>query len=106
MVAFWERIRDQGVYVSRPVTGDVELTAQLTDILLHVGGPIAAWDNRPQTGSGLMIRDSLSEPVDRFFLVQVEAPGSLVWRWRDKPGSEDGGQSKDAVKYRCRFILS
>ena len=98
MVAFWERIRDQGVFASRPVTENVELTAQLTDLSPHVGGPIAAWNNRPHTASGLMIRELLSEPVDRFFLVQVEAPGNLVCRWRDKPSSEDGGQSKELGK--------
>jgi len=57
-------------------------------------------------GRGIPKSESLSEPVDRFFLVQIEAPGNLVYRWRDKPSSEDSGQSKDSVNYRYHFILS
>jgi len=95
MRAFWDRIRDQGVFASRPVTGDVELTAQLTDLAPNVVGPADTRAGRPQTASGLMIRELLVEPVDRFFLVQVEASGKLVCRWRDKPSGGDGGQSKE-----------
>ena len=95
MLAFWERVRDQGVFASKPVTGDVQLTAQLTDLAPNVGGPTDTWADRPQTTSGLMIRELLVEPVDKFFLIQVEASGKLVCRWRDKPSGDDGGQRRE-----------
>jgi hypothetical protein len=41
-----------------------------------------------------MIRESLDEKASRFFLVQVEATGNLVCRWRDKSGDQDDNQSK------------
>ena len=94
MTSWWERLRDQGVFVSQPVTGDAVVAARLTSLEPNVGGPSYPWDYRPPTASGLMIRESLTEPCGRFLLVQVEASGSLVCRWRDKTGDQDDNQTK------------
>lgn len=94
MTSWWERVRDQGVFVSKAVTGDVEVSARLASLAPNVGGPAYQRDNRPPTASGLMIRESLSEKCGRFLLVQVEASGSLVCRWRDKTGDQDDNQMK------------
>ncbi len=98
MTSWWERVRDQGVFASKPVAGDVQLSAQLTNLAPHVGGRTYKWDTRPPTAAGLMIRESLTEAAGRFFLVQVEASGNLVCRWRDKTGDQDDNQSKDLGK--------
>ncbi len=98
MTSWWERVRDQGVFASRRVEGDVELIAQLTGLDPQVGGRTYQWDTRPPTASGLMIRESLSEAAGKFFLVQVEASGNLVCRWRNKTGDQDDNQSKDLGK--------
>jgi hypothetical protein len=45
-----------------------------------------------------MIRESLEEAASRFFLVQVEASGNLVCRWREKTGDQDDNQSKELGK--------
>jgi uncharacterized protein YidB (DUF937 family) len=92
--SWWERVRDQGVFASQAAIGDIQLTTQLTELAPHVGGPTYGHDHRPPTVSGLMIRESLSEPASRFFLVQVEAKGNLVCRWRNKTGDQDDNQSK------------
>lgn len=55
-------------------------------------------DNRPATASGLMLRESLAEPCSRYVLVQVEASGNLVCRWREKSGDQDGGKKKELGK--------
>jgi hypothetical protein len=98
MTSWWERVRDQGVFVSKAATGDVQLTTQLTDLAPHVGGPSHSRDHRPPTASGLMIRESLGEAASRYFLVQVEASGNLVCRWRNKTGDQDDNQSKELGK--------
>ena len=99
MTSWWERVRDQGVFVSRPASGEVELTARLASLSANVGGPNAYHtDSRPPSASGLMIRESLDEKCARYFLIQVEATGNLVCRWRDKSGDQDGGQSKSMGK--------
>jgi len=98
MTSWWERVRDQGVFASKAVTGDIQLTAQLTGLTPHVGGPTYRWDSRPPTASGLMIRESLSEAAGRYFLVQVEASDKLVCRWRSKAGNQDDNQSKELGK--------
>jgi len=95
MTSWWERVRDQGTFASKPATAEVQLTAQLTDLAPYVGGPAYQWDNRPPTASGLMIRESLDEAASRYFLVQVEASGKLVCRWRDKTGDQDDNQSEE-----------
>ncbi len=41
-----------------------------------------------------MIRESLIEKRGRYFLVQVEASGNLVCRWRDKTGDQDDNEVK------------
>jgi hypothetical protein len=105
MTSWWERVRDQGVFASKAVTGDIELTAQLTELAPQVGGPTYQWDSRPPTASGLMIRESLQEAAARYLLVQVEASGNLVCRWRDKTGDQDDNQSKDLGKIALPFIL-
>jgi len=94
MTAFWERVRDQGAFVSRPVAGDIALSARLARLAPNVGGPSYAWDHRPPTASGLMIRESLTEAAGRYVLVQVEASGRLTCKWRDKTGDQDDNQSK------------
>jgi len=71
------------------------MSARLVSLSRNAGGPKAYHtDDRPPTASGLMIRESLDEKASRFFLVQVEATGNLVCRWRDKSADQDGGQSK------------
>jgi len=95
MTSWWERVRDQGVFVSRPVPGDVEVSVRLKSLSPNVGGPNAyANDNRPPTASGLMIRESLTENCGRFLLIQVESSGAVVCRWRDKTGDQDDNKSK------------
>lgn len=89
MTGFWERMKDQGVFVSQPATGNVEISARLTRLTPNVGGPAYAWDYRPPTVSGLMLRESLTEPLSRYLLVQVEASGKLFARWRNKIGPDD-----------------
>jgi hypothetical protein len=99
MSSWWERVRDQGAFVSQPVAGEVTLTARLTTLAPNVGGPNAyKWDNRPPTTAGLMIRESLDQACGRYLLVQVEASGNLVCRWRDKTGDQDDNQKKDLGK--------
>lgn len=94
MTSWWERVRDQGVFVSRAVNGDIELSARLTSLAPNVGGP-KQWQNMPPTASGLMIRESLTEKAGRYVLIQVEASGKLVIRWRDKTGDQDDNQIKE-----------
>ena len=94
MTSWWERVRDQGVFASKAVTGDMELSAHLTRLSANVGGPSYSWDTRPPTASGLMIRESLTQPAGRYFLVQVEASGDLVCRWRDKTNNQDDNRSQ------------
>ena len=45
-----------------------------------------------------MIREPLTEKCGRYLLVQVEASGSLVCRWRNKSGDQDDNQKKDLGK--------
>ncbi|MEJ6579758.1 MAG: nucleoside hydrolase [Akkermansiaceae bacterium] len=97
MSAFWERVRDQGSYVHRPAGGDFAVSACLRQIAPDVGGPAYQWDSRPPTASGLMLRESLTEPLSRFVLIQVEASGKLVARWRDTI-SQDDNQKQELGK--------
>jgi hypothetical protein len=99
MSSWWERVRDQGVFLSQPVRSDVAINARLTSLAPNVGGPNAyKWDNRPSTAAGLMIRESLSEKCGRFLLIQVDATGNLVCHWRRKTGDQDDNQKKDLGK--------
>ena len=98
MTSWWERVRDQGAFVSRGVTGDMDISARLTSLAPNVGGPAYQWDNRPPTASGLMIRESLSEKCGRYVLIQVDASGNLMCRWRNKTGDQDDNQKKDLGK--------
>ncbi|WP_439621939.1 nucleoside hydrolase [Gemmata sp.] len=94
MTSWWERVRDQGVFVSR-AAGDVEVSVRLTALAPNVGGPNAhPGDARPPTAAGLMVRDPLAESCGRFFLVQVESSGAVVCRWRSKAGDQDDNKSK------------
>lgn len=95
MTSWWERIRDQGVYANRPSRGDATLSAVLTRLSPNVGGPSYQWDNRPSTAAGLMIRESLTEAVGRFVLIQVAASGKLTCRWRSKSGDQDDNQIQE-----------
>ena len=94
MTSWWERVRDQGVYVSRSLTNTSSLSARLSALGPNVGGPAYQWDNRPPTASGLMIRETLVEKCGRYLLIQAEASGNLVCRWRDKSGDQDDNQMK------------
>ncbi len=105
MSSWWERVRDQGVFVSKAVTGDVEISARLTSLAPNVGGPSYQWDHRPPSVAGLMIRESLTEKCGRFLLIQAEASGNLVCRWRDKTGDQDDNQKKDLGKVRLPIHL-
>jgi hypothetical protein len=98
MTSWWERVRDQGVFVSKSTSGDVELSAQLTGLAPNVGGPSYKWDHRPPSAAGLMIRESRAEACSRYFLIQVDASGTLIARWRDKTGDQDDNQSKELGK--------
>ena len=95
MTSWWQRLRDQGTLVSQPLGGSSVLTARLTGIAPNVGGPSYAWDNRPPSTAGLIIRETLSEACPRHVLIQVDATGKLTCRWRFKSGDPDDGQSKD-----------
>ena len=92
MTAFWERRRDQAAFVSRLTDGDTEISARLESLAPDTGGPAYQWDNRPPTAAGLMLRESVDDPLSRYLLVQVEASGQLVARWRDRPGDQDDNQ--------------
>ena len=98
MTSWWQRLRDQGTFVSQPVTGTSVLTARLTSVTPNVGGPSYQWDHRPSTASGLMIRESLKEACGRHVLIQVDAGGNLFCHWRHKSGDPDDGQKKDLGK--------
>jgi len=98
MTSFWERVRDQGAFVSRPVKSDVAISARLTSLAPNVGGPSYQWDDRPPSVAGLMIRESLDEKCGRYVLIQVEASGSLICRWRNKSQDQDDNQKKDLGK--------
>ncbi len=97
MTSFWERVNDQGVFVSKPAQSEVDISARVTGLGPDVGGPNGyANDYRPSTASGLMIRESLTVLSSRYVLVQVEAAGNLVGRWRDELGN--GGKVKNLDK--------
>jgi hypothetical protein len=98
MTSWWERVRDQGAFVSRRVRGDVALSARLTQLTPNVGGPGYKWDTRPPTVSGLMIRESLGESAGRYVLVQVSSTGNLTCRWRDRTGDQDDNQVRELGK--------
>ncbi len=111
MTSWWERVRDQGAFISKPAPGDFEISARLVSLSRNVGGPNAYHaDSRPPTASGLMIRESLDEQASRYFLVQVEATGNLVCRWRDKTADQDDNQSqalgKIALPSHLRLVRS
>jgi len=105
MTSFWERVRDQGTFVSKPVTSDIAISARLTSLAPNVGGPAYQWDNRPPSVAGLMIRESLGEKGGRYVLIQVEASGSLVCRWRNKSGDQDDNQKKELGKFTLPIHL-
>ena len=95
MTSWWERVRDQGAFVSRPVKGDIEVSARLQSLSPNVGGPNAyPHDTRPPTASGLMIREATTDSCGRYVLIQMEATGAVVCRWRDKSGDQDDNKSK------------
>jgi hypothetical protein len=99
MTSWWERVRDQGVFVSRATTGTGEISACLTRLAPDVGGPGAyPWDSRPPTASGLMWREWPGQACGRFLLVQVEASGQLVCRWRSRTGDQDDNQKMELGK--------
>lgn len=97
MTSFWERVNDQGVFVSKPAQSEVDISARVTGLGPDVGGP-GAYENdrRPSTAAGLMIRESLTVLSSRYVLIQVEASGNLVGRWRDELGN--GGKVKNLGK--------
>ncbi len=95
MTSWWERVRDQGVFISKPVTGNIEISTRLLSLAPNVGGPNAyRHDGRPATSTGLKLRESLSEKCGRYVLIQVDTSGTLVCRWRDKSGDQDDNQMK------------
>lgn len=105
MTSWWERVRDQGSFVSQAAKGDVTIEGQLIALAPNVGGPAYQWDNRPPSASGLMIRESLTEKCGRYFLVQVDASGNVVCRWRDKTGDQDDNQKKEFGKVTLPLYL-
>lgn len=106
MTSWWERVRDQGVFISQRVSDDVKLSARITSIAPDVGGgQLRPWDYRPPSAAGLMIRESLDQACGRYVLFQVEASGNLVCRWRDKSGDQDDNQRKDLGKVSLPIYL-
>lgn len=105
MTSWWERLRDQGAFVSRPVPGDTEISALLTGMAPNVGGSAREGDTIPPSASGLMIREALTEKCGRYLLVQVTAQGQLVCRWRDKTGDQDDNQMKTLGKVQASVHL-
>jgi hypothetical protein len=107
MTSWWERVRDQGVFVSHAVNRDLSLSARLTSLAPSVGGPSYQWDSRPPTVSGIMVRESLTESAGRFVLVQLSASGELTCRWREKSGDQDDNQSKvlGTVELPCHLKI-
>ena len=105
MTSWWERVRDQGVFVSQPAPGDGAISARLIGLAPNVGGPAYSGDSTHPTTSGLMIRESLGEKCGRYVLIQVEANGNLVCRWRDKSGDQDDNQKKALGKVTLPIYL-
>jgi len=105
MTSWWERVRDQGGFVSQAVKADVTISGELKSLAPSVGGPAYQWDNRPPSVSGLMIRETLTEKCGRYFLVQVEASGNLICRWRNKTGDQDDNQKKELGKAKLPIYL-
>lgn len=103
--SWWERVRDQGVFVSQAVSGAGTLSARLSALGPNVGGPAYQRDDRPPSVAGLMIRESLNQACGRFLLIQVEATGNLVCRWRDKTAVQDDNQSKGLGKVNMPIYL-
>ena len=97
MTGFWERVRDQGTFVSQAITGDATLSARLTSLAPNVGGPSYQWDSLPSTAAGVMLRESLTEGCGRYALIEVQATGKLVFRWRDRIGPDES-QAKELGK--------
>ena len=48
MTSWWERVRDQGVFVGQALTGNVDISARLRSLAPNVGGPAYPGDNNPQ----------------------------------------------------------
>ena len=89
MTGFWERRTDQGVFVNKIIEGDATISGRLTSLAPNVGGPAYQWDSRPPTAAGLMLRESLTEGCGRYALIEVQATGKLVFRWRDQVGPDE-----------------
>lgn len=106
MTSWCERIRDQGVFASRLSRGDATLSAVLARLSPNVGGPSYQWDKRPSTAAGLMIRESFTEAVGRYVLIQVAAPGKLTCRWRSKSGDPDDNQIQELSTVEMPVHLS
>lgn len=105
MTSWWERVRDQGVFVSRAVSRGAEISARLISLAPDVGGHALQRDNRPPAASGLMIREPLEAKCGRFLSIQVEASGALVCRWRDRTGDADDNQRKELGKVTVPVFL-
>ena len=52
-----------------------------------------------------MIREPLQAKCGRFLLIQVEASGTLVCRWRDNTGDQDDNQRKELGKVTLPVFL-
>ena len=92
--SWWQRNKDQGVYVSQALPDDGELTAGLTSLGPNVGGPNYPSARRSSSVGGLMIREDLAQVRGRFFLVEVDTNGALACRWRNKTDDQDDNQHK------------
>ena len=53
MTSFWERVRDQGAFVSKPTPGDFEMSARLMSLSRNAGGPNAYSNDSRTSGAGL-----------------------------------------------------
>lgn len=84
LTSWWDRVKDQGVFVNQVVSGDVELSARLVGLSHRMGNEHHA------TASGLLLKESL-QPRSRNIHLQVDASGQLICRWRDKPEEESSG---------------
>lgn len=105
MTSWWERVRDQGVFVSKACSGGAEISARLASLTPDVGGSANQRDNRMPSATGLMIREPLQAKCGRFLLIQVEASGALVCHWRDKTGDQDDNQRRELGKVTLPVFL-
>ena len=94
ITSWWDRTFDQGMFVSRALPADCELTACLASLGPDVGGPNYPSARRSPSVAGLMIREDLAQARGRFLLVEAGSDGGLECRWRNKTDDANENQQK------------